>query len=119
MDWLTEFVVWDVEAVWVEGTVNAMAWAIFGWGLLVATVLLLSMLGMRTRRRRFWCAGAHRDVEVEFEERGIPGFRKVVAVLTCTAFDAPSDVSCNRRCLDPDHRLKGPIADPAGLIAIP
>ena len=119
MGWPTEFVEWNMEAGWVEGAQKAMAWSVLGWALMVATVLLLAMLGVRIRRRRFWCAGVRREVEVEFEERGIPGFRKAMAVLTCTAFDPPSEVSCTRRCLDRDYRLKGPIAHPVGHIAVP
>lgn len=56
------------------------------------------------RRRRFWCAVSRREVEVEFEERGFPGFRGAVAVKSCSAFDPPVAVSCQRRCLDATFR---------------
>jgi len=115
MGWTTEFVEWDVEAVWVEGTQKAMAWSLLGWGVMVATLLLLAMLAVRIRRRRFWCAEVRREVEVQFEERGVPGFRKAVSVLMCSAFDPRSGVSCDRRCVDPDHRLEGPIATTSHL----
>jgi hypothetical protein len=56
------------------------------------------------RRMRFWCHQAERDVEVVFQTRGLPGFRRVVGVKSCTAFEPRTDVTCTRRCTDPDHR---------------
>lgn len=57
-----------------------------------------------TRRRRFWCALSRREVEVEFEEWGLPGLRQPVAVRSCSVFDPPTAVTCGRRCLDPVFR---------------
>jgi hypothetical protein len=102
MGWPT--VGWDVQEGWVEGAANALAWGIFGWGAVVATVVLLAMLGITTRRRRFWCRGAQREVEVEFQESGVPGFARV-RVLSCSVFDPPTAVSCRRDCIDPDRRF--------------
>jgi hypothetical protein len=45
----TEVAEWDVESIWVEGAHKAMAWMTFGWALIVATVLLLTMLALRIR----------------------------------------------------------------------
>jgi hypothetical protein len=104
MGWPAETVGWDVQEAWVESAANALAWGIFGWGAVVATVVLLAMLGMRNRRRSFWCRGAQREVEVEFQERGVPGFVRT-RVLTCSVFDPPTAVSCHRDCVDPDRRL--------------
>lgn len=56
------------------------------------------------RRRRFWCAWSRREVEVEFETRGLPGFRRVVTVRSCSAFDPPTAIECRRRCLDAAFR---------------
>jgi hypothetical protein len=42
------------------------------------------------RRRRFWCPLHRREVEVEFDERGLPGFRRQVAVKSCSVFDPPT-----------------------------
>ena len=64
-------------------------------------------------RRRFWCAWSGRDVEVEFLTRGLPGFRSVVAVRRCTAFEPPEAVVCPQRCLNPAfRRLWGPLTMP-------
>ena len=109
MGWPTEAVGWDVQEVWVESAANALAWGILGWGAVVATVVLLGALVIRNRRRRFWCMGAQREVEVEFEERGLPGFR-TTTVLTCSVFDPPTAVSCHRDCLNPDRQLLVPPA---------
>jgi len=107
MGWPTESVAWDIQEAWVESAANALAWGILGWGVVVATVVLLAMLMVRNRRRRFWCRGAQRDVEVEFEECGLPGFGRTI-VLSCSVFDPPTAVSCHRDCLDPDRRLLVP-----------
>lgn len=61
--------------------------------------LRLGLLSV-VRRRRFWCALNRSEAEVEFEERGLPGFRHQVAVKGCPAFDPPTTVACGRRCLD-------------------
>jgi nucleotide-binding universal stress UspA family protein len=54
----------------------------------------------RRVRRGFWCAARRRDVEVEFVERGIPGFPTSVAVTRCSAFEPPTAIDCQRRCAD-------------------
>ena len=74
-----------------------------GRALLVASLALVPLLVFLPRRvqhRRFWCPVRRRDVEVEFEEAGLPGFRQAVAVKSCSAFDPPTAVRCRRRCLD-------------------
>ena len=55
------------------------------------------------RRRHFWCALSEREVEVEFEEHGFPGFRSA-AVRSCSAFEPAAAVVCDRRCEDPVYR---------------
>ncbi len=70
---------------------------------LIAALVLLPLLAFaprRLRRRRFWCVTKRRDVEVELEERGLPGFRLAVGVRSCSAFDPPTAVACGGRCLD-------------------
>lgn len=70
----------------------------------------------RVTRSRFWCAWAERDVEVRFEEQGVPGFRRVTAIRSCSALDPPTPVTCQRRCLDPAYRLQwAPVAPPERL----
>jgi len=52
------------------------------------------------RRRHFWCELSGREVEVEFEEDGFPGFR-LASVVSCSAFEPATAVACDRRCGDP------------------
>jgi len=66
--------------------------------------MLMIPFPFRIRRYHFWCALSHREVEVEFEEVGLPGFWREVAVKRCSAFDPPTAVSCRRCCLDPTYR---------------
>ena len=78
------------------------------WGLLflVFFVLLVSSEGRSRaiRRRSFWCPLSRRQVEVEFDERGLPGFRRQVAVRSCSVFDPSTAVTCGRRCTDVGFR---------------
>jgi hypothetical protein len=90
---------WEIQEAWIQSAAHALAWGIFGWGVVVALMVLLGALAVRVRRRRFWCAQAWREVEVEFEERGFPGFRRPTAVLSCSAFEPPTAVGCRRGCL--------------------
>jgi hypothetical protein len=83
----------------------------FGWGFLIwagavaiFAVLLLPIATQAVRGRRFWCARVRREVEVEFEEHGLIGFRRAVAVRSCSVFDPPTQVGCRRSCLDQDVR---------------
>jgi hypothetical protein len=109
MGWPTESAGWDIQEAWVDSAANALGWGILGWGVVVATIVLLGVLAVRNRRRHFWCKGVGHDVEVTFEERGLPGFRKTT-VLSCRVFDPPTAVSCRRDCLDPDYRVLVPVA---------
>jgi hypothetical protein len=77
------------------------------WGLLVVLLFLLPLAVPRLRvrcRRHFWCRTAGERAEVEFEERGLPGFRKATAVLSCSCFARSDVVACERECLDPGFR---------------
>jgi len=103
MDWPAEFVGWDLQEAWVQGASDTIAWGIFGWAVIVATVLLLGMLAIRNRRRRFWCTEALCQVEVHFEDRGLPGLA-TSTVLSCSAFDPPTAVHCRRACLERGQR---------------
>lgn len=67
---------------------------------------------MTNRSQRVWCPLIGREVQVEFEVRGIPPFRSTVAVRTCTAFDPPGAVACHRRCTDRIYRQQWPPALP-------
>jgi hypothetical protein len=96
----------DIQEAWVQSAANVLAWGIFGWGVVVAIILFLGMLAVTIRRRRFWCDQARREVEVEFEEHGLPGFRRPTAVLSCSVFEPPTAVHCRRACLDRDMRVR-------------
>src|SRR4029453_18696472 len=104
MGWPVESIGWDGQEAWVDSAANALAWGIFGWGAVVATVMLLAMLAIRNKRRRFWCEGAQREVRVAFEDRGLTAFL-TTTVVSCCVSDPPTAVRCHRQCIDPDHRL--------------
>ncbi len=114
MDWLLGWTSTEVRAAWAEG------FADIGWWATLAALLFLFPLfvlfSRASRQRRFWCPEARREVEVEFEEHGIPGFRRAVAVKRCSVFDPPSAVICHRRCLDADFRRQWPSALPVGRL---
>jgi len=65
-----------------------------------------------SRRRRFWCSLKQQDVEVEFRTKGIPGFRWIAGVKSCTAFEQPEKVACRRPCLESRVRRQWPYALP-------
>ena len=102
---------------------EVMALAVIG----VAVGLVFSLLGVLLlllplaiprprvhRRRHFWCAWVRQQDEVEFEERGLPGLRRSVAVVRCSCFDPPTEVGCGRRCLDSAFRRQWPSPLPMG-----
>ena len=113
MDWPIASPGWDVQEAWAESA-TMVGWGVLIWAGVAATlaVLLLPIATQAVRRRRFWCARAQREVEAEFEERGLIGFRRAVAVLSCTVFDPPTQVRCRRSCLDQDVRVRLPMTLP-------
>src|ERR1700675_5073732 len=52
----------------------------------ILAVRVLPTITRIVRRRRFWCDRAQGEVEVEFEEQGLIGFRRAVAVRSCSVF---------------------------------
>jgi len=101
-----------VEEIVVQGVIAGLA-----LGLLAVLLLLLPLAVPRLfarRRRHFWCATARERVDVEFEARGLPGFRSAIAVLSCSKFEPPSAIACQRRCLDAAFRRQWPPALPVG-----
>src|SRR5215471_18305890 len=105
MGWPAEAVGWEIQDAWLEGASHAVAWGIVAWGVVFATVMLLAMLAFRHTRSRFWCGDARQQVEVTFEERGLPGFRKAT-VASCSAFDPPTAVHCGQDCLHSSSGLR-------------
>jgi hypothetical protein len=111
MDWPVGSPGFDLGQVWVQSAADILGWGALGFGLAVATVVLFGLLvGARVVCRRFWCGPAQREVEVSFVESGLPGFRRPVAVRSCSAFVPPADVRCRRACLDRDSRVRVPLA---------
>lgn len=91
--------------LWVDGFVRffgAAALIVLLVGL--AAFAVVALWGVSTVRRRFWCPLARRDVDVEFEWRGI--LPHLGAVKSCSAFEVATDLSCTRRCVDPSMRRR-------------
>jgi len=65
-----------------------------------------------TRRRGFRCAEAGREVEVLFEEGGLPGMRSPAAVRNCPVFEPGTPIGCRRRCLSAKFRRQWEFALP-------
>jgi hypothetical protein len=105
MDWPVGYDGADIQA-WAESAASTYWWPLLAWvagaAILVFVAVLITSFPVR---RRFWCEQAGRDVEVAFEEDGPPALRRFVAVVSCTAFDPPTRVRCNRACLD--HHVPG------------
>lgn len=106
---------WDAQAqAWVETVSYVYGWVFLAWAVGAGVLLLLmALLLVPATRRRFWCVGARRAVEVIFEEYGLPGRRRPVAVLSCSAFDPPTDVRCKCTCLSCAGRVPLAEAPPA------
>ena len=83
------------------GPVSSMVgWGFLAWGIVAALVLLFATLAAsRLVHRRFWCAQAGCEVDVEFEEHGVPGLRRFIAVRRCSAFTPSTAVTCHQACL--------------------
>lgn len=102
MEWPIAWSGEEAREAWVQSFTDVLGWGLLG--ALLFLVPLLILFSSAIRRRRFWCAQSRRDVEVEFEEHGLPGFRRAVAVRSCSVFDPPTAVRCKRRCLDAAYR---------------
>lgn len=93
-----------------QSAADAYGWVLVGFALAVTIVAFVGIAaGVFVARRHFWCASAEREVEVSFGERGLPGFRRAVAVRSCSMFDPPTEVTCRRECLHRDVRVKLPM----------
>ena len=102
---------------WLQGVREGLSSTILIWGTLTAVLLfLIPLIAFKVvRRRAFWCAQAQREVDVNLEERGLPGLRRRVAVLSCSVFESPEQVQCRRSCLDSEIRVKLPMTPPFRL----
>jgi hypothetical protein len=100
MDWAFEE--WaGAGQVFVEGVADLFSWALIAeLGLLLGLALLFHQA---RRMRRFWCPLMRREVEVEFEQRGLPLARRLF-VQRCSVFEPGAAVACGRRCVDGEFR---------------
>jgi hypothetical protein len=112
MDWLLGSSRPEVGAIWIESVTDVLGWGVLG--ALLFLVPLVVIFSRATRHRRFWCAHSRREVEVQFQESGLPGFRCSRSVKSCSVFDPPTEVACHRRCLDRDFRRQWEPALPIG-----
>ena len=105
---------WSVQEPGVRSAADTFAWAVLtaGMGIIMVALLMLLLVTRVVRRRRFWCAPAGRDVEVELEEHGLLGFRRRTAVLRCSAFECPGEISCRRGCLRWEGQVRFPMNPP-------
>ena len=108
MEWLLGWSGLEAGDGWVQSFTDVLGWGTLG--ALLFLVPLVVVFSRATRRRHFWCAQERREVEVEFEEQGLPGFRHTQNVRSCSVFDPPTAVRCHRDCLNPDTRLLVPPA---------
>jgi len=108
MDWFTAAPGNDPETLFVDAIAT-----LFAWGSVVVAVffLVLSVTAVMVvyRRRRLWCVQAERTAEVEFEEVGLPGRRRAVAVHSCSLFSPPTHVTCDRWCLAAEISARRPL----------
>ena len=102
----------EIEEMFAPGVTLGLALGLLGF-LLLLLPLAIPRLIIR-RRRHFWCATGGERVDVEFEERRLPGFRNAIAVLSCNRFEPPSAIACQRRCLNAAFRRQRPPALPVG-----
>ena len=111
MDWFGVTPGNDPEALFVEAIAT-----LFAWGSVVVAVLflVLSVVAVMVvyRRRRLWCVRAGRTAEVEFEEVGLPGRRRAVAVHSCSLFSPPTHMTCDRWCLAAESSARRPLTPP-------
>jgi hypothetical protein len=102
MDWSMGYGGADIRA-WAESAASSYSSPLVAWVAGAAILFLFVVLVTSfPARRRFWCAQAGREVDVDFEEDGPPRLRRFIAVVSCTAFEPSTHVRCNRACLAQD-----------------
>jgi len=118
MDWPVTSSGWDLADAGLQPTMDVFWEKIFWLGtlslvLLIAGLALLAAVAItRVAKRRFWCAAARHEVEVEFVERGLPGLVWPSVVQSCSHFHPSTDVGCECACLNAMCRLPVPAAPP-------
>lgn len=103
MDWPVELFEGD-PTVLVQAIVDMVTWVF-----LAQLAVLLVGLAVLWRRpavvRRFWCAVGARDVEVAFARDALALLGAPLRVHSCSAFDPPEAITCDRRCETAGCRL--------------
>ncbi len=105
MEWMDS---WPADGLavgfqlWVDGFARVLAVAVLAMLFVVVLCGVLDSRGTAKGRRRFWCPLARREVEVEFETRGL--LHGPASVKRCSAFETATSISCRRRCLDASFR---------------
>ena len=118
MDWPMATPGWDVADAGLQMAMDAFWAKAFWWGTLSVIVAFASLVILgaaaitRVVERRFWCAASQCQVDVAFVERGLPGFLRAVGVQRCSVFNPPTNVRCQRACLDPASRTSLPRPGP-------
>jgi hypothetical protein len=87
---------------WIDGFIRFFTASMVSMVLVALAIVLIGAWTAATVRRRFWCRMSQREVEVLFERRGL--LRSIAAVRSCSAFEPPTCVACERRCLDARYR---------------
>ena len=104
MDWLSE---WDpVSYIGIEQSDPSVdSGRLTAWLILALAAVAIAVLWYRRRtfRRSFWCATSRREVEVRM---------RLGQVLCCSAFENPTAIACDRRCLGRGFRTQWPAALP-------
>jgi hypothetical protein len=84
----------------ISGWSGMVSWGLVAWAAGAALVVLLATVAAsRPAHRHFRCEQAGCDVDVEFEEHGVPGLRRFIAVRRCSALEPTTAVTCGSSCL--------------------
>ena len=115
---------WPLDSLDVMGPQLAQEWealmaalaTVLAWTALLGVLVIAfggvaAASGRAVRPRRFWCPSASRDVEVLFEEGGPPGFRQILRVIECSAFEPAFAVACRRDCKDATRRPRSGVLE--------
>lgn len=94
-----------------------MVTALTSWAVLIGAAILASLVmwaavekgrrGLEVIRKRFFCFGKEREVEVDFLARmGRPEI--LLGVKSCSAFKEGEEINCDKSCLHLPHAQAAP-----------
>lgn len=107
MDGPAEVMAFQVTQEWdalMQALTTVLAWTAWLGVVAIALGSVMEASCRAVRPRRFRCPSAGRDVEVLFEEAGVPGFRQTLRVVECSAFEPAATIACRRGCKDATRR---------------